>query len=287
MALIKCPECGKEISDRADKCINCGYPIHKQNELTKDAIKTKYKKSINVGTGFNNRILAINNLDRIMLWCAVGLLFIVLFIVTVTFRNKPVICGMQIGMSKDEVTESEPDYYEFEKVNVISVDASDVFGEEGTVWYEFDEEDKLMIISFMADSSSYIDFSNMFCNIVEKYGYPDACFGRLDSSKDDIQRFYWNVGNETIQLFYAGHDPMFVTELEDIDRSDEITIRFKKHKTCSVDGCHKKAQAWSGYCDYHGCGIIGCENPADDNMDGMYICKQHGVMVYNGEIDID
>lgn len=27
MALIKCPECGKEISDKADKCIHCGYPI--------------------------------------------------------------------------------------------------------------------------------------------------------------------------------------------------------------------------------------------------------------------
>lgn len=27
MALIKCPECGKEISDVAVKCPNCGYPI--------------------------------------------------------------------------------------------------------------------------------------------------------------------------------------------------------------------------------------------------------------------
>lgn len=27
MALIKCPECGKEISDKAHACIHCGYPI--------------------------------------------------------------------------------------------------------------------------------------------------------------------------------------------------------------------------------------------------------------------
>lgn len=27
MALIKCPECGKEISDRADACIHCGCPL--------------------------------------------------------------------------------------------------------------------------------------------------------------------------------------------------------------------------------------------------------------------
>lgn len=27
MALIKCPECGKEISDKSKICVNCGYPI--------------------------------------------------------------------------------------------------------------------------------------------------------------------------------------------------------------------------------------------------------------------
>ena len=27
MALIKCPECGKEVSDKASSCPNCGYPI--------------------------------------------------------------------------------------------------------------------------------------------------------------------------------------------------------------------------------------------------------------------
>lgn len=27
MSLIKCPECGKEISDKSEICINCGYPI--------------------------------------------------------------------------------------------------------------------------------------------------------------------------------------------------------------------------------------------------------------------
>lgn len=27
MAIIKCPECGKEISDKAKQCPSCGYPI--------------------------------------------------------------------------------------------------------------------------------------------------------------------------------------------------------------------------------------------------------------------
>lgn len=33
MALIKCPECGKDISDKASSCINCGYPISKLDLL--------------------------------------------------------------------------------------------------------------------------------------------------------------------------------------------------------------------------------------------------------------
>lgn len=27
MALINCPECGKEISDKCERCIHCGYPL--------------------------------------------------------------------------------------------------------------------------------------------------------------------------------------------------------------------------------------------------------------------
>lgn len=29
MALIKCPECGKKISDQAEACIHCGFPLSK------------------------------------------------------------------------------------------------------------------------------------------------------------------------------------------------------------------------------------------------------------------
>ena len=32
MALIKCPECGRDISDKAKACIHCGYPIPRAQE---------------------------------------------------------------------------------------------------------------------------------------------------------------------------------------------------------------------------------------------------------------
>lgn len=32
MALIKCPECGQDVSDAADTCIHCGYPLRKAKQ---------------------------------------------------------------------------------------------------------------------------------------------------------------------------------------------------------------------------------------------------------------
>ena len=34
MALIKCPECGKEISDKAISCPNCGLPLRREDRGT-------------------------------------------------------------------------------------------------------------------------------------------------------------------------------------------------------------------------------------------------------------
>lgn len=38
MALIKCPECGKEVSDRASACIHCGFPL---SEIKSSAVASK------------------------------------------------------------------------------------------------------------------------------------------------------------------------------------------------------------------------------------------------------
>ena len=36
MALIKCPECGKEISDKAKKCIHCGSITYEKKIVNKN-----------------------------------------------------------------------------------------------------------------------------------------------------------------------------------------------------------------------------------------------------------
>jgi len=34
MALIKCPECGTEVSEKAEKCPKCAYPLNPKNSIT-------------------------------------------------------------------------------------------------------------------------------------------------------------------------------------------------------------------------------------------------------------
>lgn len=47
MSMIKCPECGKDVSDKATVCPECGYPILENKEtLKKEKIKDLKKKSL-------------------------------------------------------------------------------------------------------------------------------------------------------------------------------------------------------------------------------------------------
>lgn len=52
MALIKCPECEKEISDKSEKCIGCGFPIkdflrNQEEERTKKELETLEESEVN------------------------------------------------------------------------------------------------------------------------------------------------------------------------------------------------------------------------------------------------
>ena len=51
MALIKCPECGKEISSRSKACIHCGFPLDEvikpeEEKLVIEPVLTRQKASI-------------------------------------------------------------------------------------------------------------------------------------------------------------------------------------------------------------------------------------------------
>ena len=66
MALIKCPECGKDVSDKASVCIHCGYPIEEfvNNNLIGVPTADEILVQENFGENVSNQIdlnVAVNN----------------------------------------------------------------------------------------------------------------------------------------------------------------------------------------------------------------------------------
>ena len=48
MSLINCPECGREISDKADVCIHCGYPLNNNKQNLYAMVFKSLNKNANV-----------------------------------------------------------------------------------------------------------------------------------------------------------------------------------------------------------------------------------------------
>ncbi len=69
MALIKCPECGGELSDLAPVCIHCGYPIAEEKQILDEQERSEFsgpKKTVS-----RKKLIAI--------LCTVAALLIVYF----------------------------------------------------------------------------------------------------------------------------------------------------------------------------------------------------------------
>lgn len=54
MALINCPECGKEISDKAIACINCGFPVSEVSKLMDTEPFPELPNDLNIGAQIVN-----------------------------------------------------------------------------------------------------------------------------------------------------------------------------------------------------------------------------------------
>lgn len=60
MALINCPECGKEISDKSEICIQCGFPLKEKNMCYING--TKYDLSFVFKYKYNERTVPMKKI---------------------------------------------------------------------------------------------------------------------------------------------------------------------------------------------------------------------------------
>lgn len=98
MALIKCPECGKEIFDKTKKCPECGYPIKKLN-----------KKS-----GTKRKII-------ISLIIVIGIIFIIsITVIIIKLSNGKSTQQVEQQTQTEIVTETPLNDYEYAAINLVN-----------------------------------------------------------------------------------------------------------------------------------------------------------------------
>lgn len=64
MALIKCPECLKEVSDQVENCIHCGYPLNAKDSDNITETKLKSNNESENKSVENNTNVSTNETDK-------------------------------------------------------------------------------------------------------------------------------------------------------------------------------------------------------------------------------
>lgn len=145
MALIKCSECGKEFSDKANACPNCACPIEKKNN---DA-KNKRKKKEN------------NNLKK-KLTIVIGVVLLVLLVIIILIlQNKPYYIGKwEHYVHWEGIAYSQRDsyaYYQFFNDNTFKYEGytigneDDIYNIEGT----YNEKNGILYLYYSIDGTPY------------------------------------------------------------------------------------------------------------------------------------
>ena len=95
MALIKCEECGKEFSDKANACIHCGFPIT-EKKICKECgnvIKKDEKKCSKCGYPIKKK--KVNKKTIIICSCIIGVILVGIIGSIILGNNNKLVCTFQ------------------------------------------------------------------------------------------------------------------------------------------------------------------------------------------------
>ncbi|MEE1493108.1 MAG: zinc ribbon domain-containing protein [Massilioclostridium sp.] len=191
MALIICPECGKEVSNQAKTCPNCGYSMNTSTLKSKS-----YKKRI---------LISIFSLAIIIL---IILVFILINQKQKEFTFRQVNLGMtqqQVIIAEDQLDDSKngspysPNCYIYKTATNYSL--------SGSMLYRFDDNDEL---------------SSIFCNFPYNSHNSDTLltelkneYGKPDTEEQDLGELIisWKRGGNIITYQSADSDSPFGSHL--------------------------------------------------------------------------
>lgn len=81
MALIKCPECGNEISDKATKCPECGCILKEEEHVLKEEEKNLEESVTKKGVFKNKKVKIVSMIGVVVL------VLIIVFFATGNLRS--------------------------------------------------------------------------------------------------------------------------------------------------------------------------------------------------------
>ena len=118
MALIKCPECGKEVSDTCETCIHCGYRLKNVAKIEPQADDFVIGKRSGVNNDQTTAIVLII-VGVVLLWGIVGIILLIIGLYMLS-QNKQIKheCAYYHKLSNEISFYSESD----EELRVIPLD---------------------------------------------------------------------------------------------------------------------------------------------------------------------
>ncbi len=137
MALTKCPECGKEVSNKAEKCIHCGYPLNSGGENRDFGTEKKEEKK---QKNIKENLQMIKKNRKAMTFVSIAFLIVIFLIIFFTNFSKAAMYNKATSAYEKGNYKKAAKYYSY--VGVYK-DAA-YFANDSTNKYNFEEGIKLI-----------------------------------------------------------------------------------------------------------------------------------------------
>lgn len=195
MALIQCPECGKEVSDKAAQCIHCGYPFP-----ATAVEEIRPEKYVPVG--------GARNQGRRLLLVLLAVLMLAVVAFTMKSPGIELPYGVRPGMSIGEIRRQMEDHgfeYQREKqysgYRVLFFESCYVRGyQAGFVSVTIENNGKIIIGVYYEDAREHgrknpsARFDALRGELLEEYGSPATDFSGVTA---------WEQGHYRLSLSYT------------------------------------------------------------------------------------
>lgn len=292
MALVNCPECGREnVSDSAETCPNCGYPVKKYFQEVKEKQQEEIlQKQIDES---KKKFLALIKNKKIQIPIIALIILVLVMVFFYKESHVEVIHGVRWGMGLAEVEDKESKYsgssgYYDEDNGYYAISNVDYLGESVTLMYIFEDE-KLASIWIAPTYDSYKNVYNMALEICKEDGLPVSFEDNTDDEYAPRSTLTWNIKGTTIDLIgnYASkYSTEYYFSLKPYD-GKEFGKKYEEKGICKVGsalswgGCKNEITPWcevskdGGYCYEHGCYVIGCPNGFANVHDQESLCLEH------------